>query len=45
VVVRSASDVVVEDTDVHVPWHFKLMVVSLVAYLGWRLIQAVLWVL
>lgn len=21
------------------PWHFKLLVVSLVAYLGWRFIQ------
>ena len=22
-----------------VPWHFKLMVVMLVAYLGWRVVQ------
>jgi hypothetical protein len=22
-----------------VPWHFKLMLVALIAYLGWRLVQ------
>lgn len=26
-----------------VPWHFWLMVVSLVAYLGYRLVQGVVW--
>ncbi len=26
------------DGDVRVPWHFTLLVVALVAYLGWRLI-------
>jgi len=26
------------DGDVRVPWHFTLLVVMLVAYLGWRLI-------
>jgi hypothetical protein len=25
--------------DESTPWHFKLMVVAVVAYLGWRLIQ------
>lgn len=25
------------------PWHFWLMVVALVAYLGWRAVEAVLW--
>ncbi len=25
------------------PWHFWVMVVALVAYLGWRAIEAVLW--
>ncbi len=25
-----------------VPWHFKLMVVALVIYLGWRLVQLVM---
>jgi hypothetical protein len=27
--------------DEKVPWHFKLMVVLLVAYLGWRLVDLV----
>lgn len=27
--------------DERVPWHFKLMVVALVAYLAWRLIVAI----
>jgi hypothetical protein len=26
------------------PWHFKVMVVALVAYLGWRLWEGVVWV-
>jgi hypothetical protein len=26
-----------------VPWHFKLMIVALALYLGWRLIQLVIW--
>jgi len=27
------------DDDAKAPWHFKLMVVLLVLYLGWRLVQ------
>lgn len=27
------------DADVRAPWHFKLLVVALVVYLGWRLVQ------
>lgn len=27
-----------------VPWHFKLMVVLVVLYLGWRLVEGVAWV-
>ena len=30
---------------VKAPWHFKLMVVSLVIYLGWRGWQGIAWVL
>jgi hypothetical protein len=26
------------------PWHFWMMVVALVAYLGWRLVQGLAWV-
>jgi hypothetical protein len=25
------------------PWHFKLLVVAVVLYLGWRLVQLVMW--
>ena len=27
------------------PWHFKLLVAATVAYLGWRAVQGVQWVL
>ncbi|MFP3906386.1 MAG: hypothetical protein ACLFRV_13380 [Acidimicrobiales bacterium] len=27
------------------PWHFWVMVVGVVVYLGWRLVEGVLWVL
>ncbi len=27
------------------PWHFWLMVVALVAYLGWRLLEGIGWVI
>ncbi|HEX6420235.1 MAG TPA: hypothetical protein VFZ77_17170 [Acidimicrobiales bacterium] len=26
------------------PWHFKLLLVAVVAYLGWRLVQMIGWV-
>jgi hypothetical protein len=26
------------------PWHFWVMVVALVAYLGWRFVEGVIWV-
>lgn len=26
-----------------VPWHFWLLVAALVVYLGWRLVQTVIW--
>ncbi|CAN5760328.1 hypothetical protein BH20ACT1_BH20ACT1_11180 [soil metagenome] len=25
------------------PWHFKLLIVAVVAYLGWRAIQLLVW--
>jgi hypothetical protein len=31
------------DTDEKVPWHFWVLVVAVVAYLGWRLIQGLAW--
>lgn len=27
------------DDDLKAPWHFKLMVVALIIYLGWRLVD------
>jgi hypothetical protein len=29
--------------DAKVPWHFKLLVAALCIYLGWRLVQLVVW--
>ena len=26
------------------PWHFKVLVAATVLYLGWRLLQGILWV-
>lgn len=26
------------------PWHFKLLLAAVVVYLGWRLVQGVVWV-
>ena len=28
-----------------VPWHFWLLVAAIVAYLGWRLIQGMVWLI
>ena len=39
-VIASASEV-----DVGVPWHFKLLLVALVLYLGFRAWQGVAWLL
>lgn len=36
--------VAAEDEDVPVPWHFKLLLVVTVIYLGWRAVQGVAWV-
>ena len=30
--------------DQRAPWHFKLLVAAVVAYLGWRAVQLALWV-
>lgn len=27
------------------PWHFKLLVVAAVVYLGWRAVQGVVWLI
>jgi hypothetical protein len=28
-----------------VPWHFKLLVLATVLYLGWRAVQGVVWLI
>ncbi|MGH9183370.1 MAG: hypothetical protein ACRDZ9_06100 [Acidimicrobiales bacterium] len=33
------------DAEVRAPWHFKLLVVAVVVYLGWRAVQGVEWVI
>ncbi len=33
-----------DEVDQSTPWHFKVLLVALVIYLGWRLVQGVLWV-
>lgn len=32
-----------DPTDQVAPWHFKLLIVAVVAYLGWRAIQLLVW--
>ncbi|HEV2071012.1 MAG TPA: hypothetical protein VGR26_14580 [Acidimicrobiales bacterium] len=29
--------------DVGAPWHFKLLLVAVVAYLGWRAVELIVW--
>lgn len=33
---RRAADVMADEST---PWHFKLLVVALIAYLGWRFVE------
>lgn len=33
-----------EQSDLKTPWTFKLMVVLVVLYLGWRLVEGIVWV-
>jgi len=37
--------VIADPPDSRVPWHFWLLVVALVLYLGWRVIQGFQWLL
>ena len=41
---RSIADPASAAEDVKAPWHFKLLVGAVVAYLGWRAVQAAQWV-
>jgi hypothetical protein len=33
-----------DEVDTSTPWHFKVLLVALVIYLGWRLFQGIVWV-
>ena len=37
------ADPIEVEPDPKIPWHFWLLVIALVVYLGWRLIQAITW--
>lgn len=36
---RRLANGLADDDDAKAPWHFKLLVVALCAYLGWRVVQ------
>jgi hypothetical protein len=40
----SAATTTVEPEAPAAPWHFKLLLLATVLYLGWRLVQGVVWV-
>ena len=41
--IATADDAEADDTKI--PWHFWLLVIALVIYLGWRLVQLIQWLL
>ncbi len=34
-----------DEEDTKVPWHFWVLVVALVLYLGWRLVEVIIWLI
>ena len=36
---RTLEDLSAEIVDEKTPWHFKLLVVALITYLGWRIVD------
>jgi hypothetical protein len=42
---RTIADPEATVDDPGAPWHFKLLLVAVVLYLGWRAVQAAAWVL
>ncbi len=43
--VDTADRIQAESVDQAVPWHFWIVVVAVVAYLGWRLVEGVGWLI
>jgi len=39
----TCGQVLVEEEPPPIPWHFKFLVVAIVAYLGWRGVQGIIW--
>ncbi len=37
------GQVLVDEEPPPIPWHFKVLVVATVLYLGWRAVQGVIW--
>jgi hypothetical protein len=40
-----ATATLVDDQETKAPWHFKLLVVAITGYLGWRAVQGVEWLI
>ncbi len=43
VLVQSVAEPREEEADPRVPWHFWLLLASVVIYLGWRAVQGIQW--
>ena len=41
---RVLAEPAAEVDEPRAPWHFKLMVLAVCVYLGWRLIQLITWI-
>lgn len=42
----SCGHAIVEPTPApRAPWHFKLMIAAVALYLGWRVVEAVIWLI
>ena len=45
VLVQSSAEAPDDDEIVKVPWHFWILVIALVLYLGWRAVQGIMWLI
>lgn len=43
-VAASAETDVAHPVDAGAPWHFKVLIAATAVYLGWRLLQGIVWV-
>jgi hypothetical protein len=42
---RQVAEPPAASTEAKLPWHFKVLLVGICGYLGWRLVQLVQWLL